>query len=228
MQRGSKATTAGRRRASLPSRPTRNGHSGAAASLSSCSTANCGRPSAAPRSTGSTVAANSSSSLRLRRSSHRQLRPVSSASGRRFCASTRLTASRSGSRLPAVLLAARFRPRAAGQSAGARTHGDRDATRPRRYRRRASPARSGCADCSSLPRESSPECRNRDGPGEVRRLGRIRALAWDHLLRHDRCAVDQLADALDRAGIPVVRYHGKMHADDRAAAQRRLMHPPNV
>src|SRR5258707_482362 len=38
-------------------------------------------------------------------------------------------------------------------------------------------------------------------------------------------AVDQLAGALKRAGIPVVRYHGKMRAADRAAAQRRFMQP---
>jgi ATP-dependent DNA helicase RecQ len=38
-------------------------------------------------------------------------------------------------------------------------------------------------------------------------------------------AVDQLAGALDRAGIPVVRYHGKMHAADRAVAQRQFMRP---
>ncbi len=38
-------------------------------------------------------------------------------------------------------------------------------------------------------------------------------------------AVDQLAGALKRAGIPVVRYHGKMGVADRAAAQRRFMQP---
>jgi ATP-dependent DNA helicase RecQ len=38
-------------------------------------------------------------------------------------------------------------------------------------------------------------------------------------------AVDQLAGALGRARIPVVRYHGKMRAADRAAAQRRFMKP---
>jgi ATP-dependent DNA helicase RecQ len=36
-------------------------------------------------------------------------------------------------------------------------------------------------------------------------------------------AVDQLAGALRRAGIPVVRYHGKMSAADRTAAQRQFM-----
>jgi ATP-dependent DNA helicase RecQ len=36
--------------------------------------------------------------------------------------------------------------------------------------------------------------------------------------------VDQLASALWRAHIPVVRYHGKMGAADRAAAQRQFMH----
>jgi ATP-dependent DNA helicase RecQ len=38
-------------------------------------------------------------------------------------------------------------------------------------------------------------------------------------------AVDQLGRALERAGIPVVRYHGKMGAADRAAAQKRFMRP---
>jgi ATP-dependent DNA helicase RecQ len=38
-------------------------------------------------------------------------------------------------------------------------------------------------------------------------------------------AVDQLAGALKRAGIPVVRYHGKMRAAERAAAQRQFMQP---
>jgi ATP-dependent DNA helicase RecQ len=38
-------------------------------------------------------------------------------------------------------------------------------------------------------------------------------------------AVDQLAGALMRAGIPAVRYHGKMRAADRAAAQHQFMQP---
>jgi ATP-dependent DNA helicase RecQ len=38
-------------------------------------------------------------------------------------------------------------------------------------------------------------------------------------------AVDQLAGALKRAGIPVVKYHGKMHAAERAAAQNEFMRP---
>lgn len=38
-------------------------------------------------------------------------------------------------------------------------------------------------------------------------------------------AVDQLTGALKRAGIPVVRYHGKMRVADRAAAQRQFMQP---
>ncbi len=36
-------------------------------------------------------------------------------------------------------------------------------------------------------------------------------------------AVDEMFAALTRAGIPVARYHGKMKATDRAAAQRRFM-----
>src|SRR5262245_2884908 len=36
-------------------------------------------------------------------------------------------------------------------------------------------------------------------------------------------AVDQLANALGRAHIPVVRYHGKMRAPDRSAAQQYFM-----
>jgi ATP-dependent DNA helicase RecQ len=38
-------------------------------------------------------------------------------------------------------------------------------------------------------------------------------------------AVDQLAGALERANIPVARYHGKMRAADRAAAQQLFMQP---
>jgi ATP-dependent DNA helicase RecQ len=38
-------------------------------------------------------------------------------------------------------------------------------------------------------------------------------------------AVDQLAGVLKRAGIPVVRYHGKMRVADRVAAQREFMQP---
>jgi ATP-dependent DNA helicase RecQ len=38
-------------------------------------------------------------------------------------------------------------------------------------------------------------------------------------------AVDQLAGALEKARIPVTRYHGKMAAGDREAAQRRFMKP---
>jgi ATP-dependent DNA helicase RecQ len=38
-------------------------------------------------------------------------------------------------------------------------------------------------------------------------------------------AVDQLAGALKRAGIPAVRYHGKMRTADRASAQRQFMQP---
>jgi ATP-dependent DNA helicase RecQ len=38
-------------------------------------------------------------------------------------------------------------------------------------------------------------------------------------------AVDQLFGALERARIPVVRYHGKMRVPDRAAAQRQFMEP---
>ena len=38
-------------------------------------------------------------------------------------------------------------------------------------------------------------------------------------------AVDQLAGALKRSGIPVVRYHGKMRVAERDAAQRQFMQP---
>jgi ATP-dependent DNA helicase RecQ len=38
-------------------------------------------------------------------------------------------------------------------------------------------------------------------------------------------AVDQLAGALKRAGIPVAQYHGRMRAADRTAAQREFMKP---
>jgi ATP-dependent DNA helicase RecQ len=38
-------------------------------------------------------------------------------------------------------------------------------------------------------------------------------------------AVDQLANVLKRVGIPAVRYHGKLSAAEREAAQRRFMLP---
>jgi hypothetical protein len=38
-------------------------------------------------------------------------------------------------------------------------------------------------------------------------------------------AVDEVSGALGRAGIPVTRYHGKMRATDREAAQRQFMLP---
>ena len=65
------------------------------------------------------------------------------------------------------------------------------------------------------------------GPEKSRAVGQlIRALRRPGIVY---CAttttVDQLADALKRAGIPVVRYHGKMRAADRAAAQRWFMQP---
>ena len=73
-----------------------------------------------------------------------------------------------GARLQTVVLAARRRPRAAGQPAGARTHGDRDAACPRGYRQTASPTRSGCAHCSGSPKEPSLDRRNRARSAEVR------------------------------------------------------------
>jgi ATP-dependent DNA helicase RecQ len=65
------------------------------------------------------------------------------------------------------------------------------------------------------------------GPAKSGAVGRrIRALRRPGIVYcATTVAVDQLAGALERAGVPVVRYHGKMRADDRAAAQRRFMHP---
>jgi ATP-dependent DNA helicase RecQ len=64
-------------------------------------------------------------------------------------------------------------------------------------------------------------------PGS-RKLGaagrRIRALGRPGIVYcATTTAVDQLFGALKRARIPVVRYHGKMRAADRAAAQRQFM-----
>jgi ATP-dependent DNA helicase RecQ len=65
------------------------------------------------------------------------------------------------------------------------------------------------------------------GPQKSRAAGRlIRTLRRPGIIYcATTVAVDQLAGALKRAGIPVVRYHGKMSASDRAAAQRQFMHP---
>jgi ATP-dependent DNA helicase RecQ len=65
------------------------------------------------------------------------------------------------------------------------------------------------------------------GPAKFGAAGRrIRALRRPGIIYcATTAAVDQLAGALKRAGIPVVRYHGKMRAADRAAAQRQFMKP---
>jgi ATP-dependent DNA helicase RecQ len=65
------------------------------------------------------------------------------------------------------------------------------------------------------------------GPEKSRAAGRgIRGLRRPGIIYcATTTAVDQLAGALGRAGIPVVQYHGKMGAADRAAAQRRFMRP---
>jgi ATP-dependent DNA helicase RecQ len=65
------------------------------------------------------------------------------------------------------------------------------------------------------------------GPEKFGAAGRlIRALRRPGIIY---CAttvmVDQLAGALKRADIPVVRYHGKMRSADRAEAQRQFMQP---
>jgi ATP-dependent DNA helicase RecQ len=65
------------------------------------------------------------------------------------------------------------------------------------------------------------------GPDKARAVGRhIRALRRPGIIYcATTVAVDQLAGALKRAGIPVVQYHGKMRAADRTAAQRQFMQP---
>jgi ATP-dependent DNA helicase RecQ len=65
------------------------------------------------------------------------------------------------------------------------------------------------------------------GPEKFGAAGRrIRALRRPGIIYcATTTAVDQLAGALERARIPVVRYHGKMRAVDRAEAQRQFMQP---
>jgi ATP-dependent DNA helicase RecQ len=65
------------------------------------------------------------------------------------------------------------------------------------------------------------------GPEKFGAAGRrIRALRRPGIIYcATTTAVDQLAGALERARIPVVRYHGKMRVSDRAAAQRQFMQP---
>ncbi len=65
------------------------------------------------------------------------------------------------------------------------------------------------------------------GPAKFAAVGRlIRALHRPGIIYcATTVAVDQLGGALERARIPVVRYHGKMPAADRTAAQRRFMQP---
>jgi ATP-dependent DNA helicase RecQ len=68
---------------------------------------------------------------------------------------------------------------------------------------------------------------NVPGPAKFGAAGRgIRALRRPGVIYcATTAAVDQLAGALKRADIPVVRYHGKMRAADRAAAQHQFMQP---
>jgi ATP-dependent DNA helicase RecQ len=65
------------------------------------------------------------------------------------------------------------------------------------------------------------------GPQKFEAVGRrIRALARPAIIYcATTVAVDQLAGALKRGRMPVVRYHGKMSANERTAAQRQFMHP---
>ncbi len=65
------------------------------------------------------------------------------------------------------------------------------------------------------------------GPEKSAAAGRlIRALRRPGIIYcATTVAVDQLAGAIKRAGIPVVRYHGKMRAAERVAAQREFMQP---
>jgi ATP-dependent DNA helicase RecQ len=65
------------------------------------------------------------------------------------------------------------------------------------------------------------------GPEKFGAAGRlIRALRRPGIIYcATTVAVDELAGALKRAGIPVVRYHGKMRAADRTGAQRQFMQP---
>jgi ATP-dependent DNA helicase RecQ len=68
---------------------------------------------------------------------------------------------------------------------------------------------------------------NVPGPAKLGAAGRrIKALHRPGIIYcATTSAVDQLAGALKRAGIPVARYHGKMRSADRAAAQRQFMQP---
>jgi len=68
---------------------------------------------------------------------------------------------------------------------------------------------------------------NVPGPAKFGAAGRrIRALRRPGIIYcATTAAVDQLAGALKRAGIPVAQYHGKMRAADRVAAQRQFMQP---
>jgi ATP-dependent DNA helicase RecQ len=65
------------------------------------------------------------------------------------------------------------------------------------------------------------------GPQKFGAAGRlIRALRRPGIIYcATTVAVDQLAGALKRAGIPAAQYHGRMRAADRTAAQREFMKP---
>jgi ATP-dependent DNA helicase RecQ len=121
--------------------------------------------------------------------------------------------------------AARRRARAAGQPTGARAHSYRDSACSRGHRREASPARFGCLDRPSAPREPALDREDRARLGESSRCRPTHPRAAptrNHLLRHHyggrpACGGPQTGEHPRRA---VSR---QMRAGERAAAQRLFM-----
>ena len=199
-----------------------------AASLWSRFTAGCAPPSDGRRLSGSRKAAAWSFSRRQRRSSRPRPLPCSNARGRRSCASTRPTASPSGgttsgpptcaSATPANVWAIRRRlplrqrqPHRVREDIAERLRLDK----PRVL---VAPAH---RENLRLTVDIVPG--SEKFPAAARRIKRLQRPGIIYCAT--TTAVDEVAGALGRARIPVTRYHGKMRAADRDAAQRQFMNP---
>ena len=134
---------------------------------------------------------------------------------------------RVGARLPTFLPAPRRRPQTSGQSAGACTYGNDNpsvrediAERLRLDKPRVIVAPAHRENLRLTVDIVPGSEKFRAAARRIKRLQRPGIIYFATTI-----AVDEVGGALGRARIPVTRYHGKMRAADRDAAQRRFMNP---
>src|SRR6202011_4058942 len=106
-------------------------------------------------------------------------------------------------------------------------YGNGNPTSPGGHRPTASPGQTSGDRRTGSPGEPSPDRRYCAGSEKFRAAARrIKRLQRPGIIYcATTTAVDEVAGALGRARIPVTRYHGKMRAADRDAAQRQFMNP---